>query len=212
MTAPANTTIANVSPFRIESERLLARCWSADDAEAFRALLDRNNEHLRPFIPWMSKEPQSLDQTRTRIAADEQRFLAGEDFRYALLDREARLIGELILSVRNGNGSREIGYLIDKSMTGQGLAFEAACLLTKTAFKYCNARIVELHCSPNNRASVRIAEKLGFHLREIRKDHSEDSEGRMDDSMVWEMPPNDFPDSVAAQLDIKAFSPDGEQL
>lgn len=216
MTISAPSTSIETSPFRIESERLVARCWNAGDAEAFRALLDRNNEHLRPFIPWMSKEPQTLEQTCDRITADEQRFLAGEDFRYALFDRssdrEATLIGELILSIRNGNDSREIGYLIDKSMTGQGLAFEAACLLTKTAFMYCNTRVVELYCSPDNQGSVRIAEKLGFGLREILKDHSEDSEGRMSDSMIWELLAENFPDSIAARLAIKAFNRDGEQL
>lgn len=202
----------SVSPFRIESERLVARCWRESDAPAFRALLDRNNEHLRPFIPWMSAQPQSLEQTRARLATDEQRFIDGIDFRYALLDGEANLIGELILSTRNGENSREVGYLLDQSVTGRGYAFEACCLLVRAAFEYCNAEAVELHCSPKNLASVRIAEKSGFRLREVRENHSVDSEGRPDDSMIWTMSPTGFADSPAAVMMIRAFDRHGSLL
>src|SRR5688500_16306055 len=96
------------SAYEMSSPRLLARCWTADDAEAFRALVDRNDQHLRPFIGWMRAEPMPLDATRQRLLRYRERFLADEDFRYALRDLGGRLIGELILSTRSGGNTREV--------------------------------------------------------------------------------------------------------
>ena len=173
------------SPIRMESSRLVARCWREEDAEDFRALLDRNDRHLRPFIQWMRDEPMTLDGTRQRLAGYRGRFLAGEDFRYALLDSNEQLVGELMLSTRSGDGSRELGYLLDQSSTGRGLATEAARLGLWAAFKKSGVGQVELFCAPENRASIRIAEKLGFTLVETLPAHGKDSEGELRDAMHW---------------------------
>ncbi|MDX1455748.1 MAG: GNAT family N-acetyltransferase, partial [Gammaproteobacteria bacterium] len=200
------------SPYRIESDRLTARCWSPEDAEAFRALLDRNNDHLRPFIPWMADEPRSLEQTRERLRKDSLRFTDNDDYRYALLDRGGILIGEMILSTRSGGNSREVGYLLDKETIGRGLATEAAAMLIKAAFVHCKVDHVDLHCSPRNTASIRIAEKLGFKLLKIEEKSMTDSEGLVDDSMHWRLGSGDFPGSLAAGIDIRAFDGHGNQL
>ena len=200
------------SPQRIATDRLLARCWSPDDAEDFRALLDRNNEHLRPFIPWMAAEPRSLEDTRERLSKDHLRFENNEDYRYALLDSADRLIGELILSTRGGGNAREVGYLLDKDTVGQGLATEAAAMLVKTAFLHCKVEHVDLHCSPRNTASVRIAEKLGFRLLALHEKAQQDSEGLLDDSMHWQLDAAAFPSSLAAGLDIRAWDRHGKLL
>ena len=49
--------------YRIETDRLLIRCWSPADAPVLRAALDESDQHLRPWIPWMKDEPKSLDET-----------------------------------------------------------------------------------------------------------------------------------------------------
>lgn len=188
------------------------RCWRADDAPAFRNYLDRNNDHLRPYVPWMSEEPQPLEKTREKIAEYIRQFEAGEEFRYALFDREGSLIGDLLISTRNGPESREIGYSICKDHTGKGFGFEAACMLTRTAFEHCETAIVELHCSPDNAASIRIAKKLGFQLREIREKDFRNSEGIMSDTMYWDLLPSDYPASAAASVRIQAFDQQGNEL
>ncbi len=197
----------------MQSPRLCARCWSPADAEAFRALLDLNDQHLRPFIPWMRFEPQSLPATRERLRGHQQRLLDGEDFRYALFDAaSAELIGELILSTRTGPGSREVGYLLDQHHCDRGLASEAAAMALRVAFDINAVKRVELRCNPANTASVRIAEKLGFRLDHVLPDHSEDSEGVLRDLMVWVIDAAGFAATRWAALPIKAFGVDGAQL
>jgi ribosomal-protein-serine acetyltransferase len=197
-----------VSPFSVRSPRLLARCWEADDADAFRALLDRNDRYLRPFIPWMRDEPQSLEQTRARLLGYRERFVAGEDFRYALF-ADGTLIGEVMLSPRSGPGTREVGYLLDRSATGHGYATEAAAMACRAAFDFAMVKRVHLHCSPENTASVRVAQKLGFTLLEVHEKCYEDSEGVLRDSMHWMLDTDLYLRSPAAHLLVDAFDAGG---
>ncbi len=49
---------------RIETERLVIRCREESDAPQVRASLDASDAHLRPWVPFMKQEPQSVDGTR----------------------------------------------------------------------------------------------------------------------------------------------------
>lgn len=46
--------------YRIETSRLLMRCWSPSDARQLRTCLDDNDQHLRPWIPFMKDEPRGI--------------------------------------------------------------------------------------------------------------------------------------------------------
>ena len=198
--------------FHAESPRLVIRCWSPDDAPAFRALLDRNDHHLRPFIPWMCDEPQTLEQTRARLEGYAQRFHAGEDYRFAWLTMEGTLIGELIISTRRGTDCREIGYLLDRSATGKGYALEATSMATKIAFEVNRVARTEIHCSPENRASVAIPERLGYTHLETRSKSYTDSEGELRDSMTWILDVARYPASPASRIPVTALDRDGAAL
>ncbi|HET6603814.1 MAG TPA: GNAT family N-acetyltransferase [Xanthomonadaceae bacterium] len=198
--------------FSIRSPRLQARCWSPDDASDFRALLDRNDSHLRPFIPWMRDEPMPLAATRERLHGYRERFLAGLDYRYALFDAGGHLVGELMLSTRSGPGSREVGYLLDRAVTGRGFATEAAAMALRVAFEIDRVGRVLLICSPENAASVRVAEKLGFVLDHVREAEYTDSEGLVRDSLFWVLPADRYRHSPAATLAVRAFDQAGASL
>jgi RimJ/RimL family protein N-acetyltransferase len=200
------------SAFRMQSPRLVARCWSPDDAEAFRALIDDSDAHLRPFIPWMRSEPATLAATRERLALYRDRFVAALDFRYALLDARERLVGELMLSTRSGPGTREVGYLLSRRVVGAGLGSEACAMAVRVAFEIGGVGRVELHCVPENAASVRIATKLGFSLAERRPGAAEDSDGVQRDLLVWWLEAEQFPSSPAAALPVAAYDRRGRPL
>lgn len=53
--------------YRIETDRLLIRCWSPADAPVLRAAIDESDQHLRPWIPWMKDEPKTLDETASGL-------------------------------------------------------------------------------------------------------------------------------------------------
>ncbi len=45
----------NRTAYRVETQRLVLRCWSPGDAPRLRAALDICDTHLRPMIPFMKK-------------------------------------------------------------------------------------------------------------------------------------------------------------
>jgi ribosomal-protein-alanine N-acetyltransferase len=62
------------------------------------------------------------------------------------------------------NARLEIGYILARSFWGRGLASEAVSALLDHCFDDLQANRVEALIDPNNGASVRLAERIGFQL------------------------------------------------
>jgi len=46
--------------YRIESERLVIRCYDPKDALLLQKSIQESVEHLRPWMPWVKSEPEEL--------------------------------------------------------------------------------------------------------------------------------------------------------
>jgi RimJ/RimL family protein N-acetyltransferase len=177
-------------PSRIVTERLVIRRWEETDAELAREAIASSLDHLRPWMPWAMDEPKSLEETVTRIRNDQERFASGSDFTFAILDAgESRILGACGLHRRIGEGGLEIGYWIRADEINQGLATEASRALTSTALLLPGIDRVQIHCDPENVASARVPEKLGFRMIERRRADKETSSGAPRDTLVFEMTP-----------------------
>ena len=44
--------------YRIETERLVIRCYEPDDAPKLHEAITRSLDHLRPWLPWVQQEPK----------------------------------------------------------------------------------------------------------------------------------------------------------
>lgn len=148
----------------IRTARLALVPWAMDDAEELRALLDANDAHLRPWIPFMKSEPRDLDGTRSVIEDCIASFAAGEHLRYGIRTREgSELVGEAMLIDRGEPGMKELGYWLAASATGKGYATEAGEALLAAAFGPLGLARVEMVCDVLNGASVAVAKRLGGH-------------------------------------------------
>ncbi|MHC4954660.1 MAG: GNAT family N-acetyltransferase [Planctomycetota bacterium] len=147
----------------IRTKRLLLRCWSPDDAPRVRESIDASDAHLRPWIPFMKNEPRSLEQTADWLRVRREWFERDEHYCYGIFAPEdGALLGEAMLLRRVGPDALEIGYWIDVRRTGKGYATEAVHALVGVAFETHGVARVEIHCSPENTPSVRLARRLGF--------------------------------------------------
>jgi len=172
-------------PSRIETERLILRPWQAGDEADLQQALGESVAHLKPWIPWVTTEPPTRDQTRSRLQVWIDEFASGANFVYAVLDRsDGRVAGGAGLYPRVGPGGIEIGYWIRLSRAGSGFATEAARALTPAGFGLAGIDRVEIHTSPANEASRRVPEKLGYVLEEVRKDVPQ-RDGSVRDSAVY---------------------------
>ena len=199
--------------YRIETGRLVLRCWSPADARALRACLDDNDRHLRPWIPFMKDEPRSLEQTAEWLRSIRASFDLRQNYRYAVFDPGGeKLLGENMLLGRVGPGAFEIGYWTDRHAAGQGFASEATCAMIRLGFDIEKADRLEIRCQPENAASAAIPHRLGFTHDATLPRRATNSEGAACDLMIWSLFAADYPSTPAATFPMKAFSCLGDPI
>jgi len=150
-------------PYRIETERLLLRCWQPTDAPALNEAVDSSLEHLRPWMHWATGEPSSLDDTVELLRRFRGLFDTDQDFVLGIFEPDgSRVLGGSGLHTRHGPEALEIGYWLRADSEGKGLASEAAAALTRVAFERCGVIRTEIHVDPENAPSQAVAERLGY--------------------------------------------------
>jgi len=199
--------------YRVETKRLVLRCWSPADAPVLRAALDACDAYLRPWIPFMKDEPRSLQQTAQWLRGHRAAFDSGTMFRYAVFDKaERNLLGENMLLSRVGPGGLEIGYWTHKDAAGNGFATEATCAMIRVAFDIEKAMRVEIMCAPENSASASIPSRLGFTHEATLKKRAIDVDGAWRDLMVWSLFAEDDRSGPVAGFAYQAFDCLGEAI
>ncbi|HEY5210621.1 MAG TPA: GNAT family N-acetyltransferase [Stellaceae bacterium] len=139
----------------IETDRLSLRPLIPADAAALHALTD--DPAIIAAISFL-RAPFTLADAAALIATNE----TGRDVFRGIRRRGDEALVGVIGVHEQGTGALEIGYWIGTQFQRQGYAFEAASGViggVKTA--YPATRIVA-ECRPENRASWRILERLGF--------------------------------------------------
>lgn len=198
--------------YRIETERLVVRCYNPADVEMLAEAVTANIEHLKPWMPWVYSEPEPLEVKIARLKRFRGEFDLGEDYIYGIFDKEeTRLLGGTGLHTRIGEEQLEIGYWIHKDFINQGLVTESTAALVKVAFEIIHIHRLEIHCDPGNFASAAIPRKLGFtHEGTLRaKTRFLD---RWSDSMVWALLDTEYPNSPSCKANIKVFDAVGKPL
>lgn len=148
-------------PDHIETDRLVVRRWTPEDAGPLTSLIVVNLEHLRPWMPWIAEEPEALAAKRARIQGWCDRWEAGGDCYYGVF-RGDDAIGGGGLHRRIGPGALEIGYWIDCRHVQRGYATETAAGLTSAAFATQGIERVEIRHDAANVASAGVARRLGL--------------------------------------------------
>ena len=107
--------------------------------------------------------------TLSRLRDDAE---AGNTMPFAVI-----LDGALVGQVTLGNLGREprepayVGYWIDRAQAGRGITPRALALVLDHAFAVLDLPRVEANIQPDNDASRRVVEKLGFRLDTLRPGH-----------------------------------------
>ncbi len=205
------TAISNPA-YRIETKRLVMRCYHPSDAQLLATAINESLEHLRPWMPWAHSEPSPLDDITKRLQRFRGEFDLGQDFIYGIFNpEETRLLGGTGLHTRVGENELEIGYWIHKDFTNQGLVTESTAALVRVAFEITRVHRIEIHCDPANMASAAVPRKLGFtHEGTLRA--KTPFLDRWSDSMIWALLEQDYPASPSSNADIKAFGSSGNKL
>jgi RimJ/RimL family protein N-acetyltransferase len=202
-------------PYRIETERLVLRCWEPDDAPLMKEAVDASIEHLLPWMPWARDEPQTLDEKMELARVFRGEFDLGTNFVYGIFEPdESRVVGGSGLHPRGGEASLEVGYWIRADAIGKGLATEVAAVLTRAGFEKFGLERVDVQVDPENERSIRIPRKLGFveegRLRRRLPPKTEGAPRR--DSVLFTMLPEELAGSPCMAYEYTAYDALGREL
>ncbi len=200
------------APYRIETERLVIRCYEPRDAPLTKDAVESSIEHLLPWMPWAADEPQTLEAKTDLLKGFRSAFDASENFTYAIFSAdESEQLGGTGLHPRIGPGGLEIGYFVRASATRQGIATESSAALTRVGFEVCRADRLEIRIEPRNEASFGIPRKLGFAEEATLRRRLPAPEGEpLRDVAIFTMFREDFDPSLAPN--IRAYDARGEQI
>ncbi len=199
--------------YRIQTPRLVIRCWNPVDAPLLKTAIDANLDHLRPWITWAHKEPEELAAKVEKLRRFRGQFDLEQDFIYGIFNPdESAVLGGTGLHTRVGEGALEIGYWIHKDYGRRGLATEASAALTRVAFEIHQVQRVEIHCAPENLRSAAVPRRLGYtHEGTLRRRYPF-VDGQMQDIMMWTLFRDQYPSSPSASVEMKAFDAAGERI
>lgn len=200
------------APYRIESPRLVVRCYEPRDAALLKEAIDSSLDHLRPWMPWGESEPQTLAEKTTLLKTFRSQFDLGDNFVMGIFSAdESELLGGTGLHPRSDPGGLEIGYFIRASATRQGYVTESTAALTRVGFEVCEADRIEIRIDPTNEASLGVPRKLGFtEEATLRRRLQGRRGGPPRDVTLFVMFRDDFDPAVAP--DLRAFDAVGRQL
>lgn len=163
-------------PVRIKDANLVLRPLRLRDARRWIIARRTSAEWLAPWEvtpPGQRATPPAswsvFAVTLNRLRDD---AAAGTTMPFAVV-----LDGSLVGQVTLGNLGREprepayVGYWIDRAQAGRGITPRALALVLDHAFATLDLPRVEANIQPENDASRRVVEKLGFRLDTLRPGH-----------------------------------------
>lgn len=155
----------------LETERLLLRPLDGSDAEELFKIQTKG-ETMR----YLGGSSVSVERIRDLIERGSiVNSGLGLGMWAVILKITGQLVGRcgLFNSVVDGQGEAELSYLIDPEVAGNGFATEASSALIEYARSVLGVTRIVALISPENTASIRVAEKLGFYYEAQRSEASE---------------------------------------
>jgi RimJ/RimL family protein N-acetyltransferase len=196
--------------YRVETPRLVLRCWSPEDATVAKRAEDESRDHLRQFTSWADRPPENLRETVDKLRMFRSWFDAGQDFLFGLFLRDSQTcVGGAAIHPRVGKGGVELGYWVHAYHVRQGFATEAAGALTRAAFECARMRWVEIRCARTNTASAGVARNLGFSHEATLRERLVLGNGQVDDAEVFTLFKREYSTSAARRIPIRAFDAAG---
>lgn len=134
------------------------------DARAWREIRNRNVEWLKPWEATVPAGDRSAPRTFRALVRDlRQQARKGRALPFAVT-YDDEFVGQLTVSNIVGGSAcwGQIGYWIDHAYAGRGIIPTAVAMAADYCLFEMGLHRIEVAIRPENQASLRVVEKLGF--------------------------------------------------
>jgi len=161
----------------VQTKNTNLRRLRSDDLEKMRQL--ESDPLVMKFTS--ARRIQTEEQSKFRLGAQIAKQPSWEPFGIWLAEKKSdrSLVGWFML-IPEEFEQLELGFMLVRSYWGQGFATEIGHALIDYAFSHEAIKSLMATATPNNAASIRVLEKLGFRYIKNTFVDDKESEGRVD--------------------------------
>lgn len=165
------------------------------DARALQHELLTNRRWLQPWEATLPGMQGGIDM-RASIRRLLQQHRDGNGYPF-VMEYEGQIAGQLnIWGVMRGSlCSATIGYWVSERFAGRGITPTAVAMATDLAFGDLGLHRIEVCLRPENRPSLRVVQKLGFHYEGMRRKFIH-IDGDWRDHLTFSLVREDVPEGV----------------
>lgn len=154
---------------RLQEGRVGLRPISRSDGRAWREMRARNLSWLTPWeatAPDRAEPAVGFGQMVRRVRLEAR---AGYTLPF-VVTYDGRMAGQLTVGGISWGSLRSayIGYWVDRDLAGRGIIPTAVAMAVDHCFAVVGLHRIEINIRPENMASRRVAEKLGFREEGLR--------------------------------------------
>lgn len=147
--------------------------------------VEREREHLRPWLPWV-EATRTEEDTLSFIRSVLEQFAGNRGFAAGIWTG-AHLAGTIgVHRIDWLNRRVEIGYWLGREYQGRGIMTDACRTVVTHLFRELDLHRVEIRCAVENVRSAAIAKRLGFTLEGTLRE-AQLASGRYHDLLVFGM-------------------------
>lgn len=171
---------------------VLLRPFRMGDAqETFDAVRESLHE-LKPWMSWASDD-YSLNDAREFIRITRGRWQEGTLFAFAITDAKSGIVlgGCSLSHIHPVYHLCNLGYWVRSSRRGEGTACRATRIAARYAFEKVGIVRVEIVIAPENKASLRVAEKVEAHYEGLLRNRMVVG-SEVYDAHMYSLIPQDF--------------------
>ncbi|MET1036038.1 MAG: GNAT family protein [Arthrobacter sp.] len=196
---------ARMWPVTLENGDLVLRPLRQRDKAEWMALRRRNADWLKAWEATQPDPSGPLPSYRSMVSSLNAQARAGQSMPWVIAIREPRaarpvMAGQLTVSgILWGSAlTASLGYWVDREQAGRGLAPTAVALATDHCFGALGLHRMEINIRPENAASLRVVEKLGFRDEGLRRAYLH-IDGRWADHRTFALTAEEVPAGLMAR-------------
>ena len=180
-------------PIELSDGLITLRPLHRRDGKSWNAVRSANADWL---APWEATHPEGGGRPLTfgaMVRSFDREARAGRMIPLAVQLHD-RLVGQVSVSgiVWGSLRSGQIGYWVDRAVAGQGITPTAVAMMVDHCLFGLGMHRLEVNIRPENTASLRVVEKLGFRAEGIRRRYLH-IDGAWRDHASFAITPEDVP-------------------